>query len=126
MPEEQVTVPADMRLITPHGDRKLAEIMEVDVDFGGVHLITPHGDRKRSGLPSQPTHSASLITPHGDRKPWFNLLSERLARVSLPLMGIGNHVTEALEGGSKKVVLSLPLMGIGNLAFSDTLRKPAP
>ena len=105
-------------LITPHGDRKL--YYNPTWMMGVTELITPHGDRKPA-VAAQPLPDTLLITPHGDRKPWFELLAERLARVSLPLMGIGNPAA-ARASAEHCPSASLPLMGIGNQRTIEALQ----
>ena len=75
-----------------------------------IRLITPHGDWKR---PGQHPGRAGLV-PHYpswglETGPAATPVPRRL--FSLPLMGIGNAPAPS---GPQKVVRSLPLMGIGN------------
>ena len=53
-------------------------------------LITPHGDRERLGVVPERAPEIALITPHGDREPPEQKSTETSARISLPLMRIGN------------------------------------
>ena len=130
-------------LITPHGDRKLADPVARDGRQGAGHLITPHGDRKlQEGVKSaanicslplmgignfdSPNESygldTKLITPHGDRK------HSRWADPGQQLQLITPHGDRKPQFRSRRCASrthwpSLPLMGIGNL-HQATLMRP--
>ena len=110
------------KLITPHGDRKRGAMTLVR--SRQRLLITPHGDRKRSGCrPVAATPRATaLITPHGDRKlGGRSLISLRISLdLSLPLMGIENHLAGTWHDLAVNPELSLPLMGIENSSQPST------
>ena len=61
-------------------------------------LITPHGDRKHRRRGIEQDVAEHLITPHGDRKPAQDAAANSAPPISLPLMGIENHVLAACDG----------------------------
>ena len=101
-----------VELITPHGDRKRADVCRfarhhsfslplmgignrhrLDApEAAAVHLITPHGDRKPAGTSARQPPASAHYPSWGSETSSFPLAGA-VAHVSLPLMGIGNGVS---------------------------------
>ena len=111
-------------LITPHGDRKLAE-QRPETTHVGVSLPLM-GIENAADVAEGVGLLAGLITPHGDRKPGDNrnCASAWRAENSLPLMGIENPPRWRRSRPAPSC--SLPLMGIENYEPPGrTQRRPA-
>ena len=129
-PDRPIDRDPDLRLITPHGDRKrVAPHSSGGADPTAHYPSWGSETTRKYAMPNNGSHSLplmgignlideslnrsalQLITPHGDRKHLARHTLSQLRACSLPLMGIGNDVT----GASKATATdSLPLMGIGN------------